>query len=527
MNAALLLMSVFVAQPTEPPLIILSGGTIHDGRGRPVFVGDVVLRGDRIHRLGESKPELKAIVIDVTGLIVAPGFIDLHTHSDDPLIDPGTRTNLNYLLQGVTTAVTGNCGFGPYDVAGYYKKLNEGGVGTNVIHLVPHNAVRSKVLGNANRAPTADELKQMEALVEQGMKDGAFGMSTGLIYNPGTYAQTEEIIALAKVVAGHKGFYASHIRNEGVNLLPSTEEALRIGREAELPIHISHMKASGRRAWGKASDQIALVEKARKQGQLVTADQYPYTASSTSLAATVIPPRFREGTRKDFLERLADADQGPKIRAAVVDNLKEKRDGLDIRIASYAAKPEWNGKDLAALAKQEKKDVVDLVFDIERAGGAAIINFGISEEDMRLIMKQDFVATASDGSARVPGEYVPHPRSYGTFPRKIGRFAIEEGHVTVEQAIRSASGLPADILHLKERGYLRKGYYADVVVFDPKTYRDVATFDQPQQYAVGVKHVFVNGEHVVRDGRFTGKQAGQALLRQNHSRDGTVHGSVP
>jgi N-acyl-D-amino-acid deacylase len=510
---ALVLVSLFAmtSRAEEPRTVIIRGAMLYDGSGQPGRKGDLVLGGGRIVAVGQGKVEGEARVLDGRGLVVAPGFIDLHTHSDDPLTEPATRGNLNYLRQGVTTVVTGNCGFGPSDVAAYFKKLEKGGVGSNVIHLVPHNAVRRGVMGNANRPPSPAELKKMRAIVEHGMKDGAWGLSTGLIYNPGTYAKTDELIALAKVAARHGGLYASHIRNESTGVLAATEEALTIGREAGLPVHISHMKASGRKVWGKAADQVALVLKARKQGQVVTADQYPYIASSTSLSAMVVPARFREGTHKDFLARLDDPDTGPRIRKAIATDLEGRQGGRDLRIASYAPRPDWQGKSLADIARIEKKNPVEVVLEIERGGGAGIVSFGMSEEDVRLIMKQDFVATASDGSARVPGATVPHPRSYGCFPRKIGRYAIEDGVITLEHAVRSASGLPADILRLKERGYLKAGYHADVVVFDPKTFRDRATFDRPHQYATGVVYLFVNGRCVIDNGKFTGELAGKVL----------------
>src|SRR5262249_12220621 len=274
--------------PVEADLVV-RGALLYDGTDQPGRKGDLAIRGERIVAVGSFMVAGKPRIINGTGLVMAPGFIDLHTHSDTPLTQPTTRANLCYLMQGVTTVVTGNCGSGPTDVAGYFKKLEEGGIGTNVIHQVPHNDVRRKVMGNANRLPTDEELKKMEALVDQAMENGAWGLSTGLIYNPGTYAKTEEIISLAKVAARYGGFYASHIRNEGTGVLAALDEALTIGREAKLPVHISHMKASGRKAWGLAADEIALVEQARAKGQVISADQYPYAASSTSLAATLIP----------------------------------------------------------------------------------------------------------------------------------------------------------------------------------------------------------------------------------------------
>jgi len=501
------------ADPIEADVVI-KGATIHDGGGQAGKKGDLAIKGERIVGVGEFEVKGKPRIINGAGLIVAPGFIDLHTHSDRNLQQRDTRDNLNYLKQGVTTVVTGNCGSGPADVAAYLKTLEDNRIGSNVIHQVPHNDVRRKIMGNANRQPTEAELKKMEAAVDQAMKDGAWGLSTGLIYNPGTYAKTDELIALAKVAAKHGGFYASHIRSEGGGLLEAVEEAIAIGREAKLPVHISHMKASGKKYWGTAGDAVALVKAARDKGQVVTADQYPYTASSTSLAATLVPAQFREGSAKEYLERLDDKEQGPRIRKAVEKNLEDKEGGKAIRIAAYAKQPRWNGKDLATIAADEKKELLDLVLEIERNGGAQIVNFGMSDEDVRLVMKQPFVATASDGSAQMPSGYVVHPRSYGCFPRKIGRYALVDKVVTLEHAIRSASGLPADILRLPERGYLKPGYYADVVVFDPDTFRDLATFEKPHQYADGVKYLFVNGRQVIGEGKYNGALAGKVLRRE-------------
>src|SRR5581483_9049424 len=379
--------------------------------------------------------------------------------------------------------VTGNCGTGPVDAGAWFKKLEAGGIGTNVIHLAPHNSIRQQVMGNENRAPTSDEQRKMEELVEKAMADGTFGLSTGLIYNPGTYAQTEEIIGLAKAAARHGGLYASHIRNEGGGLLTAIEEALRVGRESGCRVHISHIKASGKEAWGASSRAVGLIEAAQKKGQKVTADQYPYIASSTSLRATLVPAKYREGSPKEYVARLDDPQTGPRIRADVEKALAGRDGGRRTQVA-----------------EAEGKEPIDVVLEIERNGGAQVVNFGMSEEDVRVYMKRPWVATASDGGVQTPGDTVPHPRSYGTFPRKIGRYAIEDGVISLEQAVRSSTGLPADILHLTDRGYLKPGAFADVVVFDPKAFRDTATFDKPHQYAAGVKWVFVNGTPVVADG---------------------------
>src|SRR6516165_1577887 len=266
---------------------VVRGATLYDGSGGPGTTGDIAIRGDRIVALGNFAIAGKPRIIEGEGLVVAPGFIDLHTHSDDPILAPATRANLSYLTQGVTTIVTGNCGAGPVDAGKFYHRIRETKVGTNVAHQVPHNALRQQVMGNVNRPPSPEELDKMRSLVAQGMKDGAWGLATGLIYTPGSYADTDELVELAKVASAHGGFYASHIRGEGSELLAALNELLDIGRRANIPVHISHFKASGRKAWNKMGDAIALVEQARANGQQVTADQYPYTASSTSLAATL------------------------------------------------------------------------------------------------------------------------------------------------------------------------------------------------------------------------------------------------
>lgn len=523
--AVLLAATLLLTADSIQADVVIRGAIIVDGSGKPGVKGDLAIKGDRIVAVGTFAVEGAAKVIDGEGLIVAPGFIDLHSHSDmsprrpestvPALLESPTRSNLNFLMQGVTTVVTGNCGFGPVDVVDFFRKLDDGKVGSNVIHLVPHNDLREQVMGNANRQPTSAERAKMTALVDAGMKAGAWGVATGLYYTPGSYASRDEVSELAKVAGRHGGIYASHMRDEGAGLFASIEETLEIGRRGRLPVHISHFKAYGPSAWGKAADAIAMIDKARATGQEASADQYPYIASSTRLAADVIPGIYREGTQKDLIARLDDRELGPKVRAAIARNLKDAEDGKNLRIARYPAKVAWQGKDIATIARETNRPAVDVVVDIERHGGAQIVNFSMKEEDVRLIMKQPWVATASDGAAMVPGDSVPHPRSYGCFPRKVGRYAIDDQAVTLEHAIRSASGLPADILRLPARGYLRPGYAADVVVFDPKAFRDTATFDKPHQYATGVRWLFVNGVQAIADGKFTGALAGKALRHES------------
>ncbi len=503
------------AEPKEPETnIVFRNATIYDGTGGKPFVGDVHVKGDKIAAVGKVGKVEGATEVNAEGQVVCPGFIDLHTHCDGgttpEITTKSGRFNKNYITQGCTTVVTGNCGSGPVDAAKFFKQIEDGGVATNVIHLVPHNSIRNAVMGNANRPPTADELKKMEELVDKAMKDGTWGLATGLIYNPGTYAKTDEIVALAKVAGNHRGMYASHIRNESGGLLDAVDEAITIGKESGCRVHISHIKASGKAAWGNSGRAVALIETARKNGQEVTADQYPYIASSTSLRATLVPSKYREGTNKEFVARLDDPTTGPKIKADV-----EKALGVEgakrIQIARCTHNPKWQGKTIAAIAEAQKKEPIDIVMEIERNGGAQVVNFSMNEDDVRIYMKQPWVATASDGGVQTPGASVPHPRSYGTFPRKIGFYAIEEKLIPVEQAIRSSTGLPADILKLKDRGYLKTGYFADVVVFDPKAFRDTATFEKPHQYAAGVKWVLVNGHAAIKDGEYREVLGGRVL----------------
>jgi predicted amidohydrolase YtcJ len=510
---ALVGLPTFAGEAPAPAEWLISGGTVVDGTGAPGRVADVRIRGDRIVEIGSIPPAPGVTVIEARGLVVAPGFIDLHTHSDGPLRKPETRTNRNYQAQGVTTVVTGNCGSGPLDVADFLATLDRQGIGTNVAHLLPHGDIRRKVMGTQKRPPSDTELQAMEALVERGMTDGAWGLSTGLIYIPSQYADTPELIALAKVVGRHGGFYASHIRNEGDALVQAVDEAIAIGRAAGCPAHISHLKASGRANWGRIAEACARIERARAEGLAVTADQYPYIASSTSLSAMVIPDWAV--VSPSFAAVADDPEQGPRLRHEIAAALERRDAGAAVRIARLAARPQWVGRNLVQIADTEQLDPVEVVIAIQKLGGAQAIAFGMSEDDVREAMKRPYVATASDGAAhQAGGGDRPHPRSYGTFPRKL-RYALDDQVLPLEQAIASCSGLPAAILGLPDRGTLRVGAFADVVVFDPARFRDAATFDDPTQLAPGVVQLFVNGQRAIADGAFAEVLAGRTLRRDH------------
>jgi N-acyl-D-amino-acid deacylase len=509
------------AQPTAAEKLeadyVIRNVELYDGTGTPPQRGDLAVRGERIVGMGVL-PELAGSprIIDGQKLVAAPGFIDLHNHSDSPITKPQTRLNQNFLTQGVTTIVTGNCGGGRADVGAYLQELDQHGAGTHVVHLIPQGSLRAAVMGEAKRPATPNELEAMKRLTAQAMKDGAWGMSSGLIYVPSKYADQRELTELARVVANHGGLYASHIRNEGVQLLEAIEEALEIGRAANCPVHLSHFKASGQAAWGLATEGLRKVQAARDAGQRVTADQYPYIASSTSLAAMVVPDEYRDVKRfRQALQTPAEADW---LRKEIEKAIETRSGGASLFVASYKHQPAWQGRDLATLAQQEKKSPFELVVEIQTHGGASMVHFGMEEGEVRLIMRQPFVATASDGGAKVPDDTVPHPRNYGTFPRKIGLYAIEGQQLTLEAAIRSCSGLPADILGMQDRGYLRAGLVADIVLFDPQTFRDTATYEKPHQYAPGVQYLFVNGQLAIDQGQVTGKLAGRPL-RSDRSQD--------
>ena len=494
--------------------LLLTNAELHLGDGQVIPSGNVAIRDDRIVGVGDFEVSKAMQSIDCKGMVICPGFIDLHNHSDASILRKATRSAMCYLMQGCTTIVTGNCGSGPIDVDKYYEKIEQLGSGPNVMHLLPQGDLREEVVGLERRKATTNELTRMKELAAKAMQDGAWGMSSGLIYVPSSFASTNELAAVAKVVGEHGGIYASHIRNEGTKLLDAVEEALEIGRRGELPVHISHFKSSGKDSWGLVRVAIETINQRRAEGQTITADQYPYTASNTSLRAILVPSWARAGDRKAMLERMKPGHpDSTRVLDAIRKKLELTDNGHRIQIATFSKRPEWAGRRLDELASQLGISTLDVAERIMSEGGASVVNHSINEQDVQYVMHQPWVAAASDGSARIPGPTVPHPRSYGTFSRKIGHYAIRENVVPLAHAIRSSTGLPAEILGLKDRGLLKAGNYADIVVMNKGEFIDRATFEKPHQYGAGIVHLFVNGQPVVHDSQATGILAGRPLRK--------------
>ncbi len=507
------LVNVVGAIAESPPSVdvLLQGGTMVDGTGGVPYEGSVAIADGRIVAVGKIENRSADQTIDCRGLIIAPGFIDLHNHSDDSILEPKNRSARCYLTQGCTTLVTGNCGGGRADVGKFYDDLAEAGIGINIAQLIPHGEVRDKVMGKVRRAPTADELKKMQDLADAAMQEGAWGMSTGLQYVPGAFAKTDELIAMAQAVGNRGGFYASYIRDEGDELLESIQEVIDIARGGHLPCHVSHLKASKKPNWGKVHAAAHLIEAARREGLRITADQYPYTASSTSIMAFLLPDEEREGGERATAKRLHDEEQVKRLRPIIAKALDSR--GL-IMVADSSKKPQWVGKMIADIATEEKREPEDVALELLREDpGASGVNFGMDEADVRFVMTLPWVATASDGSSKVDDGSRPHPRSFGTFSRKIGRYAIQDKVLPLPAAVRSATGLPADILSMKDRGYLRENLAADIVVFDPKQFEDRATFEKPFESSVGVRWLLVNGKIAIADGVAQDILAGRPLRK--------------
>jgi N-acyl-D-aspartate/D-glutamate deacylase len=498
------------AAPAPVADILLQGGTIFDGSDRPAFIGDVAISGDKVTYVGRAAGIRALRTINVRGLIVAPGFIDPHTHAETDAADPAARRLENWLAQGVTTIVTGNDGAGSPDIAGQTRALAARPLGPNLASYVGFGTVRVAVLGEGAVAPDAAQLAEMQALVARGMCEGALGLSTGLFYAPQTFASTEEVIAVARAAARFGGIYDTHQRDESsysIGLLKSVDEVLRIGREAGMPVHFAHIKALGADVQGQAPAVVARIAAARAAGQVVTADQYPYAASGSNLVAALLPGWAQAGGIDATRARVADPAQRDRLRADMAENLR-RRGGAHALLLTAKGRP-WAGKRLDEVAAGWQVDAIAAALRIigEDPDGSDVASFNMAEADIETFMRQPWVVTGSDGSAG-------HPRIAGTFPQKYAHYVQGRHVLSLAGFIRQSSGRTADLLRLDHRGYLRPGWFADVVVFDPARYTPQSDYAQPDALAKGVRTLVINGLLAIDDGKSTSLLPGRVLRRK-------------
>ncbi len=513
------IIGVFGGAAAQGPAydLILRNGRIVDGSGSPWYRADIAVRGDTIVRIAPAITEPAARAIDVAGQVIAPGFIDIHSHARDGIFDVPAAEN--YIRQGVTTVIEGPDGSSPLPISDFLSKLDALKKTINIGTMVGQGSIRAAVIGQVDRKATAGELEKMRALVEQGMKDGAFGLSSGLFYVPGTFTPTDEVIELAKVAARFGGIYVSHMRDEASRIIDSVKETIAIGERGGLPTQLTHHKIIGVGNWGKSLDTLQLVDEARKRGVDATIDQYPYTASSTSIGAALLPAWAQEGGREKVVARLKDAGTRADIKSEVVRTIQNERGGGDPKNV-VLARCVWDeslaGKNLADVTRIRGMETTlpnaaEAAMWIVEQGNCSAVFHAIQEEDLRRILRHPATMIASDGGIPVFGRAAPHPRNYGTFARVLGVYVRELNTITLEDAIRKMSSFPAQRIGLTDRGLLRPGMKADIAVFDPARVRDTATFEKPHQYAEGVSTVIINGQIVLDNGRVTPARPGRAL----------------
>ena len=507
---AVSLKSIKPASAADQLDLLIVHGKLVDGSGKKPRAVDVGIRGDRIVFVGDSrKANVSAVrTIDARGMIVAPGFIDPHTHTLSDLSDPARKSNQAYLLQGVTTVITGNDGGSTLNIRDTLRRWDEQGIGTNAILLAGFGTIRNRVIGAGDTQPTAEQLAEMKALVARAMDEGAFGLSTGLYYAPQSYANTEEVIELAKTAAAKGGIYDTHMRSEGaggIGLLGSIKETIRIGREANIPVHISHIKALGPDSWNQSGQAIHLIKDARRNGVAATACQYPYTASGTNLVAALVPRWAEVGGRAELLKRIDDPNIRPRLLEEMTENLRG-RGGAESLLIIATRDKKLVGKRLNQIAREMNQPPVEAALEIIKGGSASVASFNMSEKDIRRFMKEKFVATCSDGSEG-------HPRKFGTFAKKLHAYVFTDKLISLPFAVRNSSAFTAETFRIPERGLIREGFYADVIVFDPKAISDRATYEAPEVLSAGMKFVIVNGKIAVENEEFTGVLAGRALRK--------------
>lgn len=513
------LFLLLFAQPvfSQPYDVLIKNGKIIDGTGNSWYYGNVALKDGKIMAIGKL-PDVTAVrIIDAKGLIVAPGFIDVHGHIEGGVFERPTADN--YIYDGVTTVITGNCGGSAEDLKRFFGRLDSIKTSINIASLVGHNTVRRLAMGQDNRLASPEEQKKMEELVAQAMRDGAVGLSTGLIYLPGMYSNTDEVIGLAKTAASYNGIYASHIRNEENGVIDAINEAINIGIAANIPVQISHFKVSGRANWGRSQETLPLIEKARKQGYDVTIDQYPYAASSTNLGIR-LPDWAHAGGQDSLKKRMAD----PVLHKKIIDGMLEMQKLFKYKdysfavVAMHSADTTLNGKNISEInklkgRKSKMKEEAETILDMMKAGGAQMVYHSMNEDDVRYFMKYPFNMIGADGGVS-SGKGFPHPRTYGTNARVLGKYVREEKLISLEEAIRRMTSLAAQKFQLKDRGLLKEGYAADIVIFDENEVNDKATFEQPHQFSVGFKYVLVNGKLVVDEGKHNGTRSGFTLRKE-------------
>ncbi len=494
--------------------VVIRHGRIADGSGNPAFFADVAVKGGRIAAIGRIEKKGRT-EIDATGLVVAPGFIDVHTHADEITDQPLAE---NFLRMGVTTVVVGNCGDSTLDVDQYFREIATKKVSLNVATLIGHNRVREKVMGgDFDRPPTAPELEQMKALVDRAMKAGAVGLSTGLIYLPGVFSKTDEIVELAKMVKPYDGLYASHMRHEDSRILEALDEFMRVAREAQVRGEVSHLKLSGEKSWGRADEVLAYLDKVRAEGLDITQDQYAYTASSTTLRQ-LIPDEAFDGGDQKFLSILRDPEQKKKLAEKIKNQIlaRGRTDFAYAVIASYKHDPSLNGLNIVEAAKKLRgsdslDDQIETILEIQKNGSGNGVFHGMNETDLQKFMRHPNTMIACDSGLREFGKDVPHPRGYGNNARVLGRYVRELKVLRLEDAIRKMTSLPANTFQFKQRGELREGNWADITIFDPEKITDPATYNDPHHYAVGIPCVLVNGVVTIQNNAHTGAKAGVGL----------------
>jgi len=497
--------------------LVIRNARIVDGTGASWYRGDIGVRGDTIAQISAALDPGSARVVDAAGRIVAPGFIDIHTHARRGIFEVPTADN--YVRQGVTTLMEGPDGSSPVPLAPFLAKLEALRKSVNIGSFIGQGSVRSEIIGDVDRKATPDEIRRMQALVEQGMRDGAFGLSTGLFYVPGSFTPTSEVIELAKTAARFGGMHKSHQREESVRVLDSVAETIAIGEGGGLPTQVTHHKIIGKANWGRSVETLRLIGAARARGVDITSDQYPYTASSTSVASALLPAWALGGGREARAQRLKDPATRAKVRSETIAMIRDARGGGDpknVQFASCGFDASLAGKTLADLTRQRGMEptidnAAEATLWLVEQGDCQGIFHAMSDEDVERILAHPTTMIASDGEVPVFGKASPHPRSYGTFARVLGIYVRDKKTLALEEAVRKMTSFPAARLNLTDRGILRPGMKADIVIFDPATVRDTATFERPHSYAEGFSHVLVNGEVVFENGTMTSARPGRVL----------------